>query len=231
MVIKGLQKLTLLDFPGYVACTIFVQGCNMRCPFCQNSSLVLPEKFQNTPVIPEEGILEFLKSRKSKLQGVCITGGEPTLQQDLPVFIKKVKDIGYKVKIDTNGTCPDRIKWLLDSDLVDYIAMDIKNDYNRYDDTSGISTVMSDIARSIDIIKSSGIEYEFRTTVVKELHSEESFHNIANMLRRVTNYSLQYYEETDAVINPVYHTPSDEEMEKYASILRECANRVVIKGR
>ena len=231
MIISGLQKLTLLDFPGYVACTIFTRGCNMRCPFCQNKGLVVPEHFDSKEIIPTKGIMEFLQSRKSRLQGICITGGEPTLQTDLIEFIKQVKSIGYKVKLDTNGTNPEIIKTLIDNNLLDYIAMDIKNDLSRYEPTSGTSMAKERILKSIDVIKDAGIEYEFRTTVVKELHDEESFQNIAKIIGHVTNYSLQYYEETENVINPVYHTPSDDEMNLYYKIMQNTADHVVIKGR
>lgn len=231
MIISGLQKLTLLDFPGYVACTIFTRGCNMRCPFCQNQGLVVPEHFDSKEIIPTQEIIEFLKSRKSRLQGVCITGGEPTLQTDLMKFIKQVKSIGYKVKLDTNGTNPEIIKTLLDNNLLDYIAMDIKNDLSRYELTSGVNEEKKSILKSIDIIKDAGIEYEFRTTVVKELHDEASFQNIAKIIGHVTNYSFQYYEETEHVINPIYHTPSDDEMKLYYKIMQNAADHVVIKGR
>ena len=231
MIISGLQKLTLLDFPGYIACTIFTRGCNMRCPFCQNQGLVVPEHFDSKEIIPTKDIIEFLQSRKSRLQGICITGGEPTLQTDLIEFIKQVKSIGYKVKLDTNGTNPEIIKTLIDNNLLDYIAMDIKNDLSRYEHTSGTSMAKESILKSIDIIKDAGIEYEFRTTVVKELHDEESFQNIAKIIGHVTNYSLQYYEETENVINPGYHTPSDDEMNLYYKIMQNTANHVVIKGR
>ena len=231
MIISGLQKLTLLDFPGYIACTIFTRGCNMRCPFCQNQGLVVPEHFDSKEIIPTKDIIEFLQSRKSRLQGICITGGEPTLQTDLIEFIKQVKSIGYKVKLDTNGTNPEIIKTLIDNNLLDYIAMDIKNDLSRYEHTSGTSMAKESILKSIDIIKDADIEYEFRTTVVKELHDEESFQNITKIIGHVTNYSLQYYEETENVINPGYHTPSDDEMNLYYKIMQNTANHVVIKGR
>ena len=231
MIISGLQKLTLLDFPGYIACTIFTRGCNMRCPFCQNQGLVVPEHFDSKEIIPTKDIIEFLQSRKSRLQGICITSGEPTLQTDLIEFIKQVKSIGYKVKLDTNGTNPEIIKTLIDNNLLDYIAMDIKNDLSRYEHTSGTSMAKESILKSIDIIKDADIEYEFRTTVVKELHDEESFQNIAKIIGHVTNYSLQYYEETENVINPGYHTPSDDEMNLYYKIMQNTANHVVIKGR
>lgn len=231
MIINGLQKLTLLDFPGYVACTVFTLGCNMKCPFCQNKGLVIPECFQKESIIPEKDIMDFLKNRKSRLQGICITGGEPTLHSDLPDFIRKVKEIGYKVKLDTNGTYPHVIENLLSKNLLDYIAMDIKNDIPRYCRTAGEYVNIDNILKSIALIRDSGVEYEFRTTVTEELHDEKTFHNIANMIKHATNYSLQYYEQTDSVINPIYTTPSDENMSAYCKIIQTYADNVIIKGR
>lgn len=231
MIINGLQKLTLLDFPGYTACTVFTLGCNMRCPFCQNKGLVVPNCFEKEAIIPEEDILCFLKERKSKLQGICITGGEPTLQTDLPEFIRKVKDIGYKVKLDTNGTRPGVIRQLLSENLLNYIAMDIKNDPDRYSMTAGTPVDINLIRETIDLIKNSGIEYELRTTVTQELHDEQSFRHITEMAGHITNYSLQYYEQTDTVINPVYSTPSDDSMASYKKIMETCTDSVIIKGR
>lgn len=231
MLICGLQKLTLLDFPGYIACTIFTQGCNMRCPFCQNAGLVMPDEFKNNTYISTTEILSFLDSRKNKLQGICITGGEPTLQSDIIDFMGTVKAIGYKIKLDTNGTKPDIISKILSKKLINYIAMDIKNDQAHYAINSGSEIAFSNILQSIDLIKNANIEYEFRTTVVDELHSPDMFQNITDMLGHVKNYSLQYYAESENVINPIYHAPSQETMQTYAKILMQCAENVTIKGR
>lgn len=231
MIISGLQKLTLLDFPGYVACTLFTRGCNFRCPFCQNSGLVLPEQFRDEEIIQTDQILEFLKTRKNRLQGVCITGGEPTLQADLPDFIETIRNLGYKVKLDTNGTNPAMLKKLLEANSLDYIAMDIKTDMNHYNVMTGCITDVDAIQESIELIKSTNIEYEFRTTVIEEHHSETIFKNIGRMLKHATNYSLQYYEESEHVIAPVFTTPTDEQMFDYAKILSEYVDNVVIKGK
>lgn len=231
MLINGLQKLTLLDFPGQIACTVFTLGCNLRCPFCQNRSLVMPEHFEPGTLLPLSQVFDFLQERKDKLQGVCITGGEPTLQADLIDFIIQIKNLGYKIKLDTNGTKPDVLKTLFDKHLLDYIAMDIKSDKDNYNMLAGNDTDWNNLQASINLIKQSGIAYEFRTTVVKPLHNETIFQNIAKMLEHVTNYSLQYYQESDDVIQPIYQTPSDQEMAAYQRILQTCADHVVIKGR
>lgn len=231
MLINGLQKLTLLDFPGQIACTIFTLGCNLRCPFCQNKSLVVPEHFETGTLIPLPQVFDFLQERKDKLQGVCITGGEPTLQSDLIDFIIQIKDLGYKIKLDTNGTKPDVLKTLFDKHLLDYVAMDIKSDKDTYAMLAGNNIDWNNLQTSINLIKQSSIPYEFRTTVVKPLHNETIFQNIAKMLGHVTNYSLQYYQESDDVIQPIYQTPSDQEMTAYQHILQTCADHVVIKGR
>lgn len=231
MLISGLQKLTLLDFPGYTACTIFTLGCNLRCPFCQNKSLVLPECFDTGTLLPIPQVFNFLKERRNRLQGVCITGGEPTLQPDLTDFIRQVRKMGYRIKLDTNGTRPDTIQALLQQDLLDYIAMDIKNDLPDYSLLSGKEVETKQIQTSIDLIKNAGIPYEFRTTVVQDMHSETTFQNIAAMLGHVKNYSLQYYHDSDDVIQQGHRTPSDTEMAQYRRIIETCAGTVFVKGR
>lgn len=231
MLISGLQKLTLLDFPGKIACTVFTLGCNFRCPFCQNKSLVIPEHFEPGKLIPLPQVFAFLQERKDKLKGICITGGEPTLQSDLINFITQVREIGYSIKLDTNGTKPSVLKTLFDRNLLDYVAMDIKSDKDTYDILAGNNANWSNIQTSIDLIKQSKIPYEFRTTVVNPLHSETVFENIAKTLGHITNYSLQYYQESEDVIHPVYQTPSDQEMTTYQHILQTCADHVIIKGR
>ena len=173
MYISGLQKLTLLDFPGRLAATVFFGGCNVRCPFCHNASLVLsPDRCEK---ISEDELLSFLESRKGKLSGVCITGGEPTLYKELKGFIKKIKDMGFAVKLDTNGTSPDLLSELISEGLVDYVAMDIKNSQKKYALTVGKEVDIEKIKRSVDILLSGKIDYEFRTTVVRELHEKEDF--------------------------------------------------------
>ena len=231
MIIGGLQKLTLLDFPGYVACTVFTIGCNMRCPFCQNTGLVLPERINKTSIIETAEVFDFLKKRKRLLQGVCITGGEPTLQSDLPQFIHQIRNLGYKVKLDTNGTNPDMLTNLLHDHMLDYIAMDIKADPSSYSILSGCPSNINIIRKSIDIIKNAGIDYEFRTTVTAEGHSMNTFINIGKMINHAKNYSLQYYEASENVLSQIFHTPSESDMQTYADILRQYADNIAIKGR
>ena len=168
MTINGMQKLTLLDYPGNVACLIFTQGCNFRCPFCHNSGLL--DMNNNCEKIDEKEVFKYLEKRRGLLDGVCISGGEPLLQKDIEDFIRKVKDLGYKVKLDTNGSSPKKLKQLIEDGLIDYVAMDIKNDFLNYDKTAGMCTNIDNIKKSIEIIENSNIEYEFRTTIVKQFH-------------------------------------------------------------
>ena len=181
MLILGLNKTTLLDYPGRVAATVFTGGCNFRCPFCHNGGLVLEPSAGD--VFSEEEILAFLMKRKKILKGVCITGGEPTMQADLPEFIRKLKEIGYQVKLDTNGYAPQVLERLLDEKLLDYVAMDIKNCREKYVMTVGMSGKedsfqINRIEQSVELLKHSGIDYEFRTTVVKELHDKQDIFKI-----------------------------------------------------
>ena len=177
MLIKGLNKTTLLDYPGRVAATIFTGGCNFRCPFCHNGDLVLKPSIQDA--YSEEEVLSFLQKRKNVLKGVCITGGEPTLQADLPVFMEKVKKIGYDIKLDTNGYQPQVLAELIGDGLVDYVAMDIKNSKEKYPETAGLNDLQIEkIEESVELLAGATIPYEFRTTVVDELHDEESFRGI-----------------------------------------------------
>ena len=210
MLILGLTKTTLLDYPGHVSATVFTGGCNFRCPFCHNGQMVLNPASMDR--IPEEEVLAFLEKRKKILDGVCITGGEPTIHADLPDFIRKVKSIGYPVKLDTNGTHPDMVKSLADEKLIDYIAMDIKNVYDKYPETAGCSRGLIDnVKRSIELIKGLGIPYEFRTTVVKELHNEEDIAGMCDMAGDTDRYFLQSYEESDNVIEKRFSAYSFED--------------------
>ena len=199
MRLGGLQKLTLLDYPGLVACTVFTVGCNMRCPFCQNASLV--SRIEEDQDLSEEEFFAFLKKRQGILDGVCITGGEPTLQPDLPEFIAKIKAMGYKVKLDTNGSFPDKVKEILDSGNVDLVAMDLKNTLERYPETVGVPGFdTSKILGSIDIIRNSGVEYEFRTTVVSPLHRPEDFGELAKLVEGSPRYFLQNFVDSGDLV-------------------------------
>ena len=199
MRLGGIQKLTLLDYPGTVACTVFTLGCNMRCPFCHNGELVLcPD---SEPGIPEEDFFAFLESRKNRLEGVAITGGEPTVNADLVDFIKKIKERDLLVKLDSNGTRPDILKELIDSSLVDYIAMDIKSSKEGYPKACGLKSMdLSVIEESVKLLMNSGIEYEFRTTVMKELHSEKEFREIAEWIKGCSAYYLQSYRPAETLL-------------------------------
>lgn len=200
--IGGLQKLTLIDYPGKVAATIFLKGCNFRCPFCYNPELVLPEKMKKHPEIPEKEVFAFLNERKGLLQGVCVTGGEPTIHPDLPNFIRQIKKLGYSVKLDTNGSNPEMLKKLIRNKLVDYVAMDVKAIPEKapsskfktaYEKATGVKVNLEEIKKSIEIIKNSGIDYEFRTTVVPGIHTKEEILKLARLIAPAKNYYLQSF--------------------------------------
>ena len=229
MQIYGLHKTTLLDFPEHVAATIFTGGCNFCCPFCHNRDLVLGTA--GLAKIPEEEVLAFLKKRKGILTGVCITGGEPAMQPDLPAFIGKIKEMGYLVKLDTNGYRPKVLRGLLDKGLLDYVAMDIKNTKERYAITVGReNTDIGRIEESVEILKKSSIAYEFRTTVVKELHRKEDFAAIGEWLAGAKAYFLQAYQDNENVIAGGFTAYSKEEMEEFAQIVRRNIARVELRG-
>lgn len=216
MNIEGLNKVTLLDFPGRVACTVFTGGCDLRCPFCHNSQLVLSPGM--TPIDAEE-VFKMLSRRRGVLEGVAITGGEPLLQPDLRDFILRVRELGFAVKLDTNGTHPARLAELLDGGLVDFVAMDIKNSPERYPATVGIAGFdVSPIRESVELIMKRAPEYEFRTTVVAELHDAESFHGIGRLIGGAKRYYLQGFVDSGALICPGLHAATREQMEEYRSI-------------
>ena len=202
MLLVGLNKTTLLDYPGRVAATIFTGGCNFRCPFCHNGDLVLRPSAQNT--YSEEEVLSFLRKRKNVLKGVCISGGEPTLQEDLPDFIRKIKKIGYDVKLDTNGYRPEVLEHFLQDGLVDYVAMDIKNCKEKYGRTVGVDGfALRNIEESVNILLRADIPYEFRTTVVKELHGFEDIVKISEWIAGCQRYFLQQYRESEQEIRGI----------------------------
>lgn len=205
MLIAGMNKTTLLDYPGCVAATVFVGGCNFRCPFCHNGGLVLDPLSQKS--YSEEEILEFLRKRKKILKGVCITGGEPTLHADLPEFILKIKELGYRVKLDTNGYAPNVLKELIDWKLLDYVAMDIKNCPDKYALTAGMSGSfdIDRIKQSVNILKTSSVLYELRTTVVKEFHTKEDLLKIAGWIQGCPHYYLQQYQNNENILDRIVH--------------------------
>ncbi len=218
MRIVGLMKTTLLDYPGKVASTIFTGGCNFRCPYCHNGDLVL----NHTTMEPysEEEIFSHLNKRKNILNGVCITGGEPTLQSELPEFIRKVKTLNLLVKLDTNGTNPAMLSSLLNEGLLDYVAMDIKHCKSKYNDVACMNPLdLQSIEDSVEILKNSSINYEFRTTVTRELHKMEDFQEIGKWIEGSKAYYLQPYKESEQVISKIFTTYSAAEFDEIVNIL------------
>ena len=227
MKISGLQKLTLLDYPGKMACTVFTYGCNFRCGFCHNALLVTEE---NSDSISEDEFFAFLKKRQGILEGVCISGGEPTLQKDLYDFIKKVRALGYAVKLDTNGTNPRLLKTLLEEKLLDYVAMDIKNSPEKYSLICGCEVDMDAIRESVSIIKESSVDYEFRTTTVREYHTKEDFLSVANWLEGDSKYFLQQFEDSGNLIGDNLSPFTKEEMTAFADAIRNKLPNVALRG-
>lgn len=229
MQIYGFNKTTLLDYPEHVAATVFTGGCNFRCPFCHNGGLVLSPNWEER--IEEEEVLSYLKKRQGILEGVCITGGEPTLQKDLRDFICKVKDMGYLVKLDTNGYRPQVLWNLMQEGLLDYVAMDIKASKENYAVAAGVEGLdISRIEESVGILKGGKVPYEFRTTVVKGIHSIEEFEEIGQFLAGSRAYYLQQYRENDNVIVQGYDAFSKAEMESMALLARKYIDKVVLRG-
>ena len=228
MIIKGLQKTTLLDFPGKVACTVFTAGCNFRCPFCHNASLVISPN--TSEVLSEEEIFAFLKKRRGILDGVCITGGEPLLQRDIEVFIQKIRDLGLAVKLDTNGAYPERLKSIIDRALVDYVAMDIKNSKEKYALTAGADVDIEKISESVEILMSSDVDYEFRTTVVRELHSPEDINAIGKWIRGAKKYFLQSFTDSGELIGDGYSAHSPQDMGALLDIAKQYVPSAALRG-
>lgn len=229
MNIYGLQKSTLLDYPEHLAATIFTGTCNFRCPFCHNGGLVLHTL--ELPTLSEEEIFAYLKKRQNILEGVCVTGGEPTIQADILPFIQKIKALGYQVKLDTNGYRPDILQKLIQQNLLDYIAMDIKNSPQNYAKTCGLSTIdLSLIHNSITQIEQSGIPYEFRTTTVQELHTLEDFRAIADWIDKDSPYYLQSYQDSPDLISTGYHAYDKTTMEAFITALRPKLPKIQLRG-
>ena len=231
MLISGLQKLTLLDFPGTVSCTVFTGGCNFRCPFCHNASLVLPERMKNDPN-GVETVLDFLRKRQGLLEGVAVTGGEPLLHADIGDFLREVRALGYRIKLDTNGSFPDRLGELIGEGLVDRVAMDIKNDPALYAVTAGLRALdISAIERSKELLLQGKVAYEFRTTVVKGLHTRESLMEAARWIEGAQEYYLQQYRDSGNLIRPEgLGAFSDEEMHALCEAVAEILPTVRLRG-
>lgn len=219
MIINGLQKLTLLDYPGKTACTIFTSGCNFRCPFCHNAPLVLTPG--ENEVIPEEEVISFLIKRQGILDGVCITGGEPLLQPDIDQFISKIKYLGYMVKLDTNGSFPDRLGALIEKGLIDYVAMDIKNTKKKYGATVGVDNFdVTLIEKSIEILKQNKLPYEFRTTVAKDMHTENDIIEIGKWLKGDSKYFLQQYKISENLVGSPMSSYDEAAMKNLANAVK-----------
>ena len=229
MNIQGLNKVTLLDYPGRVACTVFTGGCDLRCPFCHNSQLVLHPTFSP---IDEEEVFALLRRRRGIIDGVAITGGEPLLQPDIEAFISRVRELGYSVKLDTNGTHPARLAHLLEAGLVDHVAMDIKNSPERYPETVGIPGFdVTPIRESVALLVGGSTGYEFRTTVVAPLHDEESMLGIGRLIKGAGRYFLQGFADSGALIAPEgLRAVPREEMGKFAAIVAPFVGSAELRG-
>ena len=228
MEIQGLQKLTLLDYPGRVACTVFLGGCDFRCPFCHNAQLLegpMPAETDSA------GLLAFLKMRRGLLDGVCVTGGEPLLRPGLEGLLASIKELGFPVKLDTNGNHPGRLRQLAGAGLLDYVAMDIKNSPARYAETAGVPGLdLGPIRESVSFLLEGTVDYEFRTTVVKQLHDGDSFRAIGPWLAGAKRYFLQAFVDRDSVLSPGLSPCTEEEMEGFAGLVRPFIPSVELRG-
>ena len=229
MKIHGLQKMTLLDFPGKVACTVFLGGCDLRCPFCHNAELI---DGTAPAVMDEDGLLAFLKKRKGLLEGVAVTGGEPLLRGgELIRLAEKIRELGYPLKLDTNGTHPEGLRRMIDAGLVAYAAMDIKNDPDRYAQTCGMEQMdLGPVRESVRLLMEGRTEYEFRTTVVAELHDADSFRKIGEWIRGAKRYYLQKFTDRDTVAFAGFHAPDEEEMRAWLAVAREYVPGAELRG-
>jgi pyruvate formate lyase activating enzyme len=223
MLIKGLQKTTLIDYPDEVACTVFLFGCNFRCPFCYNISLVDKSLKDENKTISEEELFNFLRNRRKLLDAVCITGGEPLMNKDLPELLSSIKQLGYKIKIDTNGSKPKMLKLLIENKLVDYIAMDIKSSEAGYNEASGVIVDIDAIKHSIDIIINSQLDYEFRTTIVPGLHVKDDILKIAQMIKGAKLYVIQQFKPEKTLGNIQKKPFIHEQLQQFAE---ECSKFV-----
>ncbi len=229
MIISGLAKLTLLDFPGKTACTVFTGGCNFRCPFCHNAPLVIGEDVHGR--LSEEDVLSHLRKRQGILDGVCITGGEPLLQRDIADFIARIRELGYAVKLDTNGSFPDKLVSLVEGGLVDYVAMDIKNSREKYPQTVGLADFdVTPVCESVELLKKGSVSYEFRTTVVREFHKTEDFVAIGDWLAGAKKYFLQAFSDKGELIQTGLHGVEKPEMQAFAALLEGKIETVELRG-
>lgn len=229
MVIQGLQKLTLLDYPEKVACTVFTAGCNFRCPFCHNASLVI-DTYRNK-AIPEEEIWKFLEKRKGVLDGVCVTGGEPLIQHGIEDFLARIQEMGYAVKLDTNGSFPDKLRRITEEGLVDYVAMDLKNSPKNYGRIIGIEGYdLTNIRKSVEFLLGDPVPYEFRTTVVQEFHQRSDFEAIGEWIAGAKRYYLQQFQDSGDLIRPGLHAYNENIMRQALEIVREKIPSAQLRG-
>lgn len=226
MLISGLLKTTLLDYPEHVAATVFLGGCNMRCPFCHNASLI----FSPVQTYTQEELLAFFKKRADILDGVCITGGEPTIHPELPAFLKTIKDLGYLIKLDTNGSNPSMLSSLISQALIDYVAMDVKLPLEEYKKSLGYSGEEKELSQSLALLKSNIIPYELRTTVVQELHSPALIHTMGNQLKGACKLYLQNFVDSGDIICSDLHPVSEETLKEYQQILQNYVPATYIRG-
>lgn len=231
MKVTGIQKLTLLDYPGVVACTVFTAGCNFRCPFCHNAMLVLPEQIDNECLTDDE-VFGFLQKRRGVLDGVAVTGGEPLLHADMPEFLARVKELGYKIKLDTNGSNPELLSEIIKNKLVDRVAMDIKNAPEEYARTIGLESFdIAPVERSKEMLLSGETDYEFRTTVVKGIHTKESLIGAAKWIEGAKEYYLQQFKDSGNLILPDGLSAYDEkQMHALADAVRDYVPTVEVRG-
>ena len=227
--IHGFQKMTMLDFPGKVACTAFTAGCNFRCPFCHNASLVT--KINNEEIYSQEEIFDYLNKRKGVLDGICITGGEPLLYDGIVEFIKKARELGLLVKLDTNGSFPEKLKHLIDNGLVDYVAMDIKNSKEKYAETIGLKEYdLSNVEKSVAILLEGKVEYEFRTTIVAEYHTTQDIVAIGNWIKGAKRYFLQNFVDSGNLIGSDMHAVSKDFMKELQIEAAKFVEKVELRG-
>ena len=229
MRLGGLQKMTLLDFPGRVACTVFTVGCNFRCPFCHNSSLVL---IPQLPELSQDDFFAFLRKRQGLLDGVAITGGEPLLHPDMPEFLGKIRALGYAVKLDTNGAFPDRLEDILKAGLADYVAMDVKNSREKYEQTAGVKGILPQVERSVELLRNGGTPFEFRTTLVDELHDPEDFAAIGRWIAGTERYFIQGFVDSGDILagSEAFHAASPEKAASCLEAVRPFLPEAALRG-
>ena len=228
MKICGMEKFSMVDFDGYIACTVFTPGCNFRCPFCHNAALVTGQAAE----ISESEVFDYLNKRKGLVDAVCITGGEPTLQPDLKDFIVRVRALGYKVKLDSNGTNPAVLEELIAEGLLDYVAMDIKSDFETYGDVIGVqnAALLDRVKKSIEILKASPIDFEFRTTAIKEFHSEKNFAAIAEIVRGAKKFFIQKFKDGENNLTQGLHELPEEEAKKFLAEVQKTVPKTGLRG-